>query len=81
MYTAYNDRNFLNRGVILADETEWLTIEDVYDALGKTVPRDTIRSWIRTKRLPAYKPGKVYLVKRNDFDKFINKSKTTDINS
>jgi excisionase family DNA binding protein len=62
----------------LADDTEWLTIEDLYEALNKTVPRDTIRSWIRTKRLPAYRPGKNYLVRREDFNQFIKQSKTTE---
>lgn len=57
-------------------ETDWLTVEDIYEVLGKRVPMDTIRSWIRTKRLPAYKPGRAYLVKREDLDKFIQDSRT-----
>lgn len=57
-------------------DTDWLTVEDIYEALGKRVPMDTIRSWIRTKRLPAYKPGRAYLVKREDLDKFIQDSRT-----
>ena len=58
-------------------DTDWLTVEDIYETLGKRVPMDTIRSWIRTKRLPAYKPGRAYLVKREDLDKFIKDSRTT----
>jgi excisionase family DNA binding protein len=61
---------------LAADNTDWLTVEDVYEILGKRVPMDTIRSWIRTKRLPAYKPGRTYLVKREDLDKFIRESRT-----
>ncbi len=57
-------------------DTDWLTVEDIYEELGKRVPMDTIRSWIRTKRLPAYKPGRAYLVKREDLDKFIRDSRT-----
>ncbi len=57
-------------------DKEWLTVEDIYEELGRTVPPDTIRSWIRTKRLPAYKPGKAYLVKREDLDKFLESSRT-----
>ena len=57
-------------------DTDWLTVEDIYEVLGKRVPMDTIRSWIRTKRLPAYKPGRAYLVKREDLDKFIQDSRT-----
>ncbi len=55
---------------------EWLTVEDIYEELGRKVPFDTIRSWIRTKRLPAYKPGKAYLAKREDLEKFFQDSRT-----
>ncbi len=57
-------------------EKEWLTVENVYEELGRTVPLDTIRSWIRTKRLPAYKPGKAYLIRREDLEKFLRDSRT-----
>lgn len=55
---------------------EWLTIEDIYELLNKKVPRDTIRSWIRSRRLPAYKPARSILVKREDLEKFIQNSRT-----
>jgi excisionase family DNA binding protein len=61
----------------LSDATEWLTVEDIYELLGKRVPMDTIRSWIRSKKLPAYKPGRTYLVKREDLEKFLRDSRTT----
>jgi len=60
----------------LSPETEWLTVEQIYAELNGHVPMDTIRSWIRSKRLPAYKPGKAYLVKREDFERFIRESRT-----
>jgi excisionase family DNA binding protein len=60
----------------LPKDRGWLTVEDIYEELGRTVPLDTIRSWIRTKRLPAYKPGKAYLVRREDLDKFLRDSRT-----
>jgi excisionase family DNA binding protein len=59
-----------------SDDTDWLTVEDIYEVLGRRIPLDTIRSWIRSKRLPAYKPGKAYLVKREDLDKFMRDSRT-----
>lgn len=59
------------------DSTDWLTVEDIYEILGKRVPMDTIRSWIRSKKLPAYKPGRTYLVKREDLEKFLRESRTT----
>lgn len=63
------------RGKKLAKEG-WLTVEDIYELLDKRVPLDTIRSWIRSKKLPAYKPGKAYLVRREDFERFIKESRT-----
>jgi excisionase family DNA binding protein len=58
------------------DESDWLTVEDIYEELGRRVPVDTIRSWIRSKRLPAYKPGKTYLVRREDLEQFLRDSRT-----
>ncbi len=58
------------------DNTEWLSIEDVYERLGRKVPMDSIRSWIRSKRLRAYKPGKSYLIKREDLEEFLRGSQT-----
>ena len=60
----------------MTDAIDWLTVEEIYEVLGRRVPMDTIRSWIRSKRLPAYKPGRAYLVKREDLDKFIKDSRT-----
>ena len=57
-------------------EPEWLTVERIYELLNRSVAIDTIRSWIRTKKLPAYKPGRVYLVKREDLEKFLRESRT-----
>jgi excisionase family DNA binding protein len=57
-------------------EPEWLTVERIYELLNRSVAIDTIRSWIRSKKLPAYKPGRTYLVKREDFEKFIQESRT-----
>jgi excisionase family DNA binding protein len=58
------------------DDSDWLTVEDIYEELGRRVPVDTIRSWIRAKRLPAYKPGKTYLIKREDLEQFLRDSRT-----
>ncbi len=63
-------------GEKLPEDTTWLTIEDIYELLDKKVPRDTIRSWIRSKRLPAYKPARNILVKREDLEKFLRESRT-----
>ncbi len=60
----------------MPDETTWLTIDDIYDLLDKKVPKDTIRSWIRSKRLPAYRPARMLLVKREDLERFLQESRT-----
>ncbi len=60
----------------MPNEDTWLTVENIYEMLGRKVPMDTIRSWIRTKRLPAYKPGRTYLVKREDLERFLKESRT-----
>lgn len=60
----------------MPDNTEWLSVEKIYEELGRIVPLETIRSWIRSGKLKAYKPGKVYLVKREDFDRFMRESQT-----
>ena len=55
---------------------DWLTIDDVYEYLQRKVPKDTIRSWIRSKRVTAYKPARSILVKRSDLEKFLRDSRT-----
>lgn len=54
---------------------QWLTPDDIANELG--VPVETVRSWIRRKDrpLPAYRPGKHYLVKREDLEKFLEESR------
>ena len=61
----------------MSDQPTWLTIEDVYEYLEKKVPKDTIRAWVRNKRLPAYRPHRTYLIKREDLEKFLRESRTT----
>jgi len=58
------------------DENDWLTVEDIYEELDKKIPLDTIRSWIRSGRLSAYKPGKSYLVRKEELERFLEESQT-----
>ncbi len=55
-----------------------MTVEDVYEYLQRKVPKDTIRAWVRTKRLPAYRPHRTYLIKREDLEKFLRESRTVE---
>lgn len=40
------------------------------------VPEDTVREWIRQKKLPAYRVGREYRIKREDYEKFLRESRT-----
>ena len=54
---------------------QWLTVKEISQELG--VDEQTIRLWIRTKKLRAYQPGgKQYIVKREDLDNFLEESRT-----
>lgn len=55
--------------------TEWLTLADIADELKLHI--ETIREWVRDKKLPAYKVGRDYRVKRADLDKFLEERRTT----
>ena len=54
----------------------WLTLEQIAEEL--QIHIETVRTWVRDKKLPAYKVGRVYRVKRDDFEKFLAERRTTD---
>lgn len=58
--------------------TEWLSVEDIARELH--VSEDTVRNWIKhkekDKRLVAYKVGRDYRIKREDYDKFLETRRT-----
>ena len=56
--------------------TQWLTVEDIANELGVKI--DTVRSWIREKKLTAYRVGRDYRIKQVDYDKFLRERKTRD---
>lgn len=49
--------------------TEWLSVEAIAKELDVNI--DTVRSWIRQKKLKAYKVGRDYRIKQVDYDKFL----------
>lgn len=53
--------------------TEWLTVEDIAEELEEKP--NSVREWIRSKKLTAYKFGRRLKVKREDLEKFIENSK------
>jgi excisionase family DNA binding protein len=57
-------------------EARFLTVEDIARDLG--VAEDTVRSWIRGRKLPAYRVGKEYRIKIVDYEHFLEQHKTVD---
>jgi excisionase family DNA binding protein len=53
--------------MILTDE--WLTVEEVAKHL--KMDEETVRKWIRRRQLKAYKFGRDYRIRREDFETFI----------
>jgi excisionase family DNA binding protein len=51
-----------------------LSVSAVANELGLSEP--TVRRWARSKKLPAYKPGRAYWVDEKDLAEFVQKSRT-----
>jgi len=54
--------------------TEWLSVDRIANELG--VPADRVRAWIRNKRLRAFRFGRDYRIKQEDYSRFIEESAT-----
>jgi excisionase family DNA binding protein len=57
-------------------EARFLTVEDI--ARDLSVAEDTVRGWIREKKLPAYRVGKEYRIKIVDYERFLEQRRTID---
>jgi excisionase family DNA binding protein len=57
-------------------EPRFLKASDIAKDLD--VAEDTVREWIRTKQLPAYKMGREYRIKREDYEAFLAQRRTTN---
>lgn len=55
-------------------EQEWLTVDQIAKEVG--VSEETVRNWIRKKLLKAYKLGRDYKIKREDFNEFLESQAT-----
>lgn len=55
-------------------EARFLTVEDI--ARDLSIAEDTIRGWIRGKKLPAYRLGKEYRIKIVDYERFLEQRRT-----
>jgi excisionase family DNA binding protein len=56
-------------------QDEWLSVEEIAQTLKMDV--ETVRNWIRRKQLKAYKFGRDYRIRREDFDIFVKNRATT----
>jgi len=57
-------------------EKDWYSPQEIADMLGLKV--DTIREYIRKKELPAYRFGRDYRVRKEDYEEWLKKRRTTD---
>ena len=58
--------------------SEWLTVEDIANDLSVSI--ETVRNWIRRKKLTAYRVGRDYRIRRADYNRFLEERRTTDDN-
>ena len=54
--------------------TEYFTVEQIAKDL--SLSEDTVLHWIRRRELKAYKLGKTYRVKREDYQEFLDQRYT-----
>ncbi len=52
-------------------EQRWLTVKDIAKELG--VEEDTVRDWIRRRELAAYRVGREFRIKIEDYERFLEK--------
>jgi excisionase family DNA binding protein len=57
------------------EQDEWLSVDEIAKNLKMDV--ETVRNWIRRKQLKAYRFGRDYRIRREDFDAFVRERATT----
>jgi len=60
-------------------EPRFMTVEDI--ARDLNIAEDTVRSWIRERKLPAYRLGKEYRIKIIDYERFLKQHRTVNDDS
>ncbi len=53
---------------------QYLTVEDIANELGVSI--DTVRNWIKQKKLAAFKVGRDYRISQEQFAKFMEERRT-----
>jgi excisionase family DNA binding protein len=72
--TAVGNKNIMPKNCGVANMTQWLSVDDIAKELNVSI--DTVRNWIKQKKLTAYRVGRDYRIKREDYDKFLLERKT-----
>lgn len=55
---------------------KWVNLEDVAEHL--SLSQDTVRTWIKEGKLPAYKAGKRYKFKITEVDEWVRTGRIKD---
>lgn len=55
---------------------KWVNLEDVAEHL--SLSQDTVRTWIKEGKLPAYKAGKRYKFKISEVDEWVRTGRLKD---
>ena len=55
---------------------KWVNLEDVAEHL--SLSQDTVRTWIKEGKLPAYKAGKRYKFKMSEVDEWVRTARIKD---
>ena len=55
---------------------KWVNLADVAEHL--SVSQDTIRNWIKSGKIPAYKAGRAYKFQLSEVDKCLREGKITE---
>lgn len=58
---------------------KWLSIEEAVQYLG--INRDTIYRWIKNRNFPAHRVGRIYKVKKEEIDQWVNGNKSSESTS
>jgi excisionase family DNA binding protein len=59
-------------------EKEYYSVEEIAQKLGVSV--EAVRGWIRSLQLPAYRVGKEYRIKVEDYEEFLKHRRTISDN-
>ena len=55
---------------------KWVNLEDIAEHL--SLSQDTVRTWIKEGKLPAYKAGKRYKFKLSEVDEWVRTGRIKD---